>query len=172
MESRGRETDSKQGAWKMRKPHERFFPGLTEEQHGTWKGSFYFILAADPQLGLIDGWNGVPPEEVTWDKEIELTNKAIDCINRLIPRPKFVAICGDLVDAAPGTEKHRLQIKDLVKCLDRLENDIPLVCLPGNHDIGNAPTQETIQEYTETFGDDYYSFIFGGKQNHFKAELS
>eukprot|EP00794_Sanderia_malayensis_P013725 gene13725-15156_t len=65
--------------------------------------------AADPQFGLIDNWNGVDKSDITWDKEIDLTNKAFQCINNLKPRPKFVAMCGDLVDADPGTRMHDLQ---------------------------------------------------------------
>ena len=140
----------------------RKFPGLTEKEEGTWNGPFYFILAADTQFGLIDSWNGVPQDEITWDKEIALTNKAIECINKLKPKPKFVSICGDLVDAAPGTKQHDLQINDLLLCLEKLNQDIPLLCLPGNHDIGNTPTDETILNYKRDFGDDFYSVIVGG----------
>ena len=147
----------------IKKPKDRLFPGLTEKEEGTWNGPFYFIQAADTQFGLIDGWNGVPPDEVTWDEEIKLTNKAIECINKLEPKPKFVTICGDLVDAAPETEQHELQIKDLLSCLEKLNPDIPLLCLPGNHDIGNTPTEKTLMNYKRDFGDDFYSFFAGGE---------
>ena len=149
-------------AFELVKPKDGKFPGLTEKEEGTWSGPFYFILAADTQFGLIDSWNGVPSNQITWDKEIALTNKAIECINKLEPRPKFVSICGDLVDAAPGTRQHELQIKDLLSCLEKLDQDIPLLCLPGNHDIGNVPTDETILDYKRVFGDDFYSAIAGG----------
>lgn len=146
------------------KPSNREFPGLTAKDEGAyWTGPFYFIQAADPQFGLIDGWNGVPENEITWGQEIVLTNKAMECINKLRPAPKFVSICGDLVDAAPGTEKHELQIADLLKCLQKLDSNIPLTCLPGNHDIGNTPTVESIKNYERDFGDDYYTFFSGGK---------
>lgn len=36
------------------------------------------------------------------------------------------------------------------------------MCLCGNHDVGNRPTRETIQQYKNTFGDDYFAFWAGG----------
>ncbi len=45
---------------------------------------------------------------------------------------------------------------------NHLDPSIPLVCLPGNHDIGDVPTPEDIQSYRNTFGDDYYAFWLGG----------
>ena len=36
------------------------------------------------------------------------------------------------------------------------------VCVCGNHDVGNRPTKDTIENYKSTFGDDYFSFWFGG----------
>ena len=100
-------------------PKGRSFPGLSDSEEGLWNGPFCFIQSADPQFGLIDGWNGVPKDEVKWDQEIALTNKAFESINKLKPRPKFVSICGDLVDAAPGTRIHDLQTIDLKKMLMR-----------------------------------------------------
>lgn len=144
-------------------PKNRTFPNQTENEGGEWDGPFCFIQAADIQMGLIDRLNGVPDDKITWDEEMLLTNKAVDCINKLRPRPKFVVICGDLVDAFPGSERHEQQKFDLLKCLQRLREDILLMLLPGNHDIGNIPTEETIQNYKKDFGDDYYSSFFGGK---------
>ena len=38
------------------------------------------------------------------------------------------------------------QIADLRKVLADLDDDIPTVCVCGNHDIGDTPTHHTIQE--------------------------
>ncbi len=43
-----------------------------------------------------------------------------------------------------------------------LDKSIPLVCVCGNHDIGNTPTRETVAGYSRVFGDDYFSFWIGG----------
>merc|ERR1739845_58013 len=39
-----------------------------------------------------------------------------------------------------------------------IDEDIPLVCVCGNHDIGNRPNALTIAKYKEDFGDDYFAF--------------
>ena len=37
-----------------------------------------------------------------------------------------------------------------------------MVCVCGNHDIGNSPRREDIEKYVATFGDDHFSFWHGG----------
>lgn len=54
------------------------------------------------------------------------------------------------------------QTKDLQRVLRKVDSDIPLVLVSGNHDVGNVPTPETIAEFQETWGDDYFSFWVGG----------
>ncbi|RMZ95200.1 serine threonine- phosphatase CPPED1 [Brachionus plicatilis] len=66
---------------------------------------------------------------------------------------------GDLVDAFPDqTEMRTEQVRDLKETLGELNPDIKLVCVCGNHDIGDRPTEQTIQVYKDDFGDDYFSF--------------
>lgn len=43
-----------------------------------------------------------------------------------------------------------------------LDPSIPLLCVCGNHDVGNAPTAVTVQRYVSEFGDDYFGFWVGG----------
>lgn len=76
------------------------FPDAERE----WKGPFYFIQAADPQLGLMKAWSegdcdGGGDE---WVEEVELTKQAVEAVNQLRPRPRFMILCGDLVHAMPG----------------------------------------------------------------------
>lgn len=42
--------------------------------------------------------------------------------------------------------------------MSELRDDVPLVCVCGNHDVGNSPTAEYIARYRQRFGDDYFSF--------------
>lgn len=37
-----------------------------------------------------------------WEEEVQLTKQAVEAINRLQPRPRFVVLCGDLIHAMPG----------------------------------------------------------------------
>lgn len=54
------------------------------------------------------------------------------------------------------------QEKDLKQVLRELDPDIPAVCVCGNHDIGDQPTPVTVQNYRDSFGDDYFVFWVGG----------
>lgn len=54
------------------------------------------------------------------------------------------------------------QTKDLQRVLGAVDREIPLVFVSGNHDVGNVPTAETIEEFCQTWGDDYFSFWVGG----------
>ncbi|XP_078097002.1 serine/threonine-protein phosphatase CPPED1 [Mustelus asterias] len=144
--------------------HCRRFKGLREGKESDWKGPFYFIQGADPQLGLMKAWkvgdcdNGGDE----WQEEIKLTEQAIQAINKLTLKPKFFVICGDLIHAMPGTPLHDEQTFDLKHVLKGIDPSIPLVFISGNHDIGNAPTPDTISEYCKSWGDDYFSFWVGG----------
>lgn len=113
-----------------------------------------------------DGSDGTPYPESQWDSEVvravvsqttwlelrcilpkvELCKQSVDILNNLQPRPAFFVVCGDLVDAF--AEKHpeirARQEADLKKVYSNLNPAIPMVCVCGNHDVGNSPTPETI----------------------------
>jgi len=94
------------------------------------------------------------------------------------PKPKFFVICGDMLDAFPYATLNELppganpttgagelrerQYKDFVKVFKELSPEIKLVCVCGNHDIGDIPTETTVQVYRKQFGQDYFSFWAGG----------
>jgi len=102
-----------------------------------------------------------------WDKEMKLTKESIERINAMKPKPKFYVICGDMLDAFPyeGVENQVLRAKqyeDFTKVFQALDPDVKLVCVCGNHDIGDTPTQATLQVYRNQFGSDIFSFFVGG----------
>lgn len=61
-----------------------------------------------------------------------------------------------------GTRWKKNQEQDLKDVLKNTDQDIPLVFVSGNHDIGNTPTREAIDDYCKNWGDDYFSFWVGG----------
>ncbi|XP_005860408.1 PREDICTED: serine/threonine-protein phosphatase CPPED1 isoform X1 [Myotis brandtii] len=142
----------------------RTLDAFPEEQEKEWKGPFYFIQGADPQFGLMKSWSTGDCDngEDEWGQEIRLTEQAIQAINKLNPKPRFFVLCGDLIHAMPGMPWRKEQTKDLQRVLRNVDSDIPLVLVSGNHDVGNIPTPETIAEFQETWGDDYFSFWVGG----------
>lgn len=119
---------------------------------------------ADTQLGMQTMFTG----EAGWDKELELMRLAAAEVNRL--RPSFAIVCGDLINEYPteergriaDPEKRRKQMADFKEAFSLIDEDIPLVCLCGNHDIGDRPTSASIRSYTDEFGDDYFSFWCNG----------
>lgn len=62
----------------------------------------------------------------------------------------------------PGAPWRKEQTEDLQRVLSTVDSDIPLVLVSGNHDVGNVPTPETVAEFRQTWGDDYFSFWVGG----------
>ncbi|XP_060642329.2 serine/threonine-protein phosphatase CPPED1 isoform X1 [Anolis sagrei] len=137
---------------------------LREDAEREWKTPFYFIQGADPQFGLMKAYaigdcNSGGDE---WEEELKLTQQAVQAINQLNPKPKFLVLCGDLVHGMPGTPWREAQIRDLKNVLKEINPEIPLVFVSGNHDLGNTPTPETIQSYCDEWGDDYFSFWLGG----------
>ncbi|XP_020779880.2 serine/threonine-protein phosphatase CPPED1 [Boleophthalmus pectinirostris] len=140
---------------------QRTFRGLTEDVEGEWRGPFCFIQGADPQLGLMKSWKeGGEGDE--WAEEVELTKQAVEAMNRLQPRPRFMVLCGDLVHAMPDTPYREEQVRDLKAALKGTDPSIPLVFVSGNHDLGNTPTPKTVEQYCSQWGDDYFSFWVGG----------
>jgi hypothetical protein len=107
-----------------------------------------FVVCADPQLGMTS-------LNKEWETELHYCRLAVDKINAQQPRPKFVCICGDLVDMEnsfycnnPNSLKayeleecekiQQMQFSDFKDTFDKLHPDIAIVCLCGNHDIGKS----------------------------------
>lgn len=131
------------------------------ELEKEWWEPFFFLLGSDPQLGMIE--RGLEyKEDPKWDKDLVLLKEVIAAANQMTPRPKFFIVCGDLVDAFPGWENRQEQTQDLKSAFADLNKKIPLVCVCGNHDIGDQPTPETVDEFRRTYGDDYFSFTVSG----------
>jgi len=147
----------------------------TEMDHHT--PSHTFVVCADTQLGS----TSLNDE---WETELEYSRLAVDRINNLTPRPKYVCVCGDLVDMEhtfyannpkskalknyTKEECGRIQDKqndDFKNVWSKVHPDIALVCICGNHDIGNRPTPESITRFTNAFGDEYLAFWANGTYN-------
>lgn len=169
--------------------------GLDFEHHGTWMddegGSdtnrgFVFAALGDPQIGIsaafarADGQSGLDAEgREDLGRDTLRLNICVKALNRL--RPSFVMAMGDIVHQMPGSEPERRQRQiDVARsALFRLSPSIPLLTLPGNHDVGEllppmgepepsdrAPqsslTAESLVEYQRFFGADYYGFWVQG----------
>ena len=59
-------------------------------------------------------------------------------------------------------ETRKEQLVDFRRVFSQIDPDIPLICVCGNHDVGDIPTKETVRIYREQFGQDYFVFWAGG----------
>jgi predicted phosphodiesterase len=107
-----------------------------------------FIQMSDPQFGMYT-------KDADFKHETANLEFAVAAANRLMPA--FVVVTGDLInkggDAAMTAEYKRVTAK--------LDPKIKLYSVPGNHDVGNEPTAESLALYRERFGADYYTFRAG-----------
>ena len=128
-----------------------FFCSLPIQAISQPDTSFFFVQLADPQFGMY-------PMQKDFQKERKNLTQAVRAINRL--RPDFVVICGDLTNRASSAK----QIKAFREILASVDNSIPVYLVPGNHDVGNDPTESSIQRYRGEFGEDYYTFKRHGQR--------
>jgi 3',5'-cyclic AMP phosphodiesterase CpdA len=139
--------------------------------------SFFFIHMADPQFGFFASvsqlnqeqiderrqrgvYVRLAPEKITgFADETILYEKAIAEANRL--RPDFVVMGGDMTNDADDLD----QLAELRRITAKLDGNIPIYWVAGNHDAANRPTPETLVQYRQRFGEDNYSFDHQG--SHF-----
>jgi 3',5'-cyclic AMP phosphodiesterase CpdA len=100
---------------------------------------FTFVQLCDTQLGM----GG-------YEHDVNTFKQAVKQINQL--NPDFVVICGDLVNDAADTSYS--DFKNIMKGFT-----VPCHVAPGNHDVGNIPTDTSLRYYRETIGKDYYDFL-------------
>ena len=114
----------------------------------TQSGAFFFIQLSDPQFGMYTRRQGLR----SGDRNFEF---AVATVNRL--RPAFVVITGDLVNKAGDAA----QIAEYERIKAKVSRGIPVYDMPGNHDVENAPTPESLVAYRKR-GRDHYVFSHAG----------
>jgi len=108
---------------------------------------FFFLQLTDTQFGMYTNDGDFSQETANFEF-------AVAHVNRL--RPAFVVITGDLVNK-PGDPA---QVAEYVRIRAMIAPDIPVYDLPGNHDIGNSPTPESLAGYRASVGRDRYVFQY------------
>ncbi|MBN2480634.1 MAG: metallophosphoesterase [Bacteroidales bacterium] len=102
--------------------------------------SFSFVQLCDPQLGM----GGYEHDSLALCQAVQQINDI---------SPDFVVICGDLVHEANDTS-----YGDFKFILSGLH--APYYAAPGNHDVENSPTNESLAYYRNTIGPDYYTMDY------------
>ncbi|MDX1690732.1 MAG: metallophosphoesterase [Acidimicrobiia bacterium] len=101
-------------------------------------------------------WSVPDTEGIEWD--VRRYEEAVAVVNGL--RPEAVVIGGDMVDD-PNAED---QYEAFMRVTSRIDPDIDVRWLPGNHDIADdtvAPTPDSIERYRAAFGPDRFAFDLG-----------
>jgi len=149
-------------------------PCCKEVDESQWNGPFTFVQAADTQLGFSDDaqWGGKGTGN--WDEDITTCRQLVENVNAMEPAPRFVVVCGDLGHAMPpgltpeggragqdsDTKAWKSQNEAFKAELSALK--VPLVCVCGNHDVGNRPTPQSLAAYESLYGSDYFGLWCGG----------
>jgi 3',5'-cyclic AMP phosphodiesterase CpdA len=118
---------------------------IGNSQNRNSSAPFFIIQITDPQFGMYESDKG-------FNKETELYEKAIEAINKL--NPDFVVITGDLVNK----KEDRTQVAEFKRITAKIKPGIPVYYSPGNHDIGQPPSQEDIDIFIKDYGHDKFSF--------------
>lgn len=124
-----------------------------------------FVQLADSQLGLLNMMSD--PDD--WKAEMCMLETAVSKINALRPAPKFVVVCGDLINEFPASggrpesneARAEQQVRDFKEAMSHVDASIPLVCVCGNHDVGDIPNRASIDLFASRFGQDYGEFRCG-----------
>lgn len=151
----------------LQKDRTLLHPGLPQNGRDAERGhaqDFTFVVTADTQFGMTTG-------NKDWEAEKKYSQEAVQQINAIEPRPLFCCVCGDLVHMTAelyANDNHTsraecdaiqdAQIRDFKSIWSQVHEDIPLVCLCGNHDVGDRPTAVSIERFRQNFGDEYLAF--------------
>ena len=110
---------------------------------------WFFAVLSDPQFGMY-------AKDQNFTQETANLEFVVSNLNRLHPR--FVVICGDLVNRTADAA----EIAEYKRVVHELDPSIPVYYVAGNHDVGNIPTATTIAGFRASIGPDYYTFSAGG----------
>ena len=110
---------------------------------------WFFIQITDPQFGMFEN-------NAAFKKETILYENAVDKVNNL--KPDFVVITGDFVHNSGSPE----QIAEFKRITALIDPKIPVFYTPGNHDVGQIPDEESLQNYRKNYGGDRFSFMTQG----------
>lgn len=106
---------------------------------------YIFLQLSDPQFGMFTADRDFVQETANFEF-------AVANVNRL--KPDFIVITGDLVNK-PGDGP---QIAEYDRIRARIDPSVAVYEMPGNHDVDNAPTPESLAAFKARYGRDRYVF--------------
>lgn len=110
------------------------------------------VFLADTQIGYYDSNNSYTQDSLNFEL-------AVNKINQICP--DFVVVNGDMINTSSSAK----QLACFWSVMKKVNSDIPVWYVPGNHDIGSGSKDAKIESYINEFGYDRFTFTKG--QNTF-----
>jgi 3',5'-cyclic AMP phosphodiesterase CpdA len=126
-----------------------FYTGNVFSQINDEESPWFFIQITDPQFGMFE-------KNLGFEKETLLFEKGVIKINQL--QPDFLVVTGDFVH----DQNSEAQINEFKRLVSVIKSEIPVYLIPGNHDVGMIPDEQSLKEYRKNYGADRFSFIHKG----------
>jgi len=107
-----------------------------------------FVHMADPQLGMLNQFTSK-----RFDEEKNMSARLAFLATQIVPKPQFLFLGGDMQNEWPNSQGGKAsdgldQRENLISVLSPVKTkSIPIVCTPGNHDVGDNPTEEDLSNY-------------------------
>lgn len=120
-----------------------------QSQNQNSEDPWFFVQLTDPQFGMFEN-------NQSFEKETVLYEKAVESINRL--QPDFIVITGDFVH----DQNSEAQINEFKRLNKKLDSNIKILLVPGNHDVGKTPTKESLKKYKKNYGPDHFEYNHKG----------
>lgn len=110
--------------------------------------SYFFVHMTDPQMGFREK-DGI-------GQSVQYLAETVEAINRI--RPAFVLVTGDMLNNWNSEE----QWEAYDSLMTRIDKDIPVYTVPGNHDYRALKEADSVEKYFEHWGYDRIAFTHGG----------
>ena len=107
------------------------------------------VHCGDPQLGF--GPGGEAAAEAKYAEDLARFERVIAAVNELKPDLCFIA--GDMTHVGERLERDWPRLAKAFK--------VPFVVAPGNHDLGDCVTKESVERFERVFGYSYKSLKVG-----------
>lgn len=115
-----------------------------------------FVHLADPQLGMLNQFTSK-----RFDEEKNMSARLAFLATQIVPKPQFLFLGGDMQNEWPTSQggkasdglDQRQNLNSSVLSLVKVKS-IPIVCTPGNHDVGDNPTEEDLSNYETWWHDE------------------
>jgi len=107
-----------------------------------------FVHMADPQLGMLNQFSSK-----RFDEEKNMSARLAFLATQIVPKPQFLFLGGDMQNEWPTSQGGNAadgldQRENLISALSPVKTkSIPIVCTPGNHDVGDNPIEEDLSNY-------------------------